>query len=264
MRGHLVFARLPTALIVVKFIPATRVELISVHIPKTAGVSFRNLLKTVYGEGAVVFDYADRVLDPAALCHVDRAAWERTVRDPLIARLEAEPALRVVHGHFAAGKYFARFPAARRIVWLREPVARLVSHYQYWRGLPHAGHGLHRRLLEENLSLEEFASLDPMRDCMSRLFLDGAALEDFDFVGLQEHFDEDLAAATTLFGWPPLEALVENRTGSSAETLTALDPAARRRLEDLNPADMDLYRLGLKLRGERILNPQTRARLARG
>lgn len=264
MRGHLVFARLPTALIVVKFIPATRVELISVHIPKTAGVSFRNLLKTVYGESAVLFDYADRLLDPAALCHTDRAAWERTQRDPLIARLEAEPALRVVHGHFAAAKYTARFPEARRIVWIREPVARLVSHYQYWRGLPHAGHGLHKRVLEENLTLEEFAALEPMRDCMSRLFLDGAALEDFDFVGLQECFDEDLAAAAALFGWPPLEALVENRTGSSAETLMSLDPAARRRLEDLNPADMELYRLGLELRRKRILSPQTPGQPARG
>ncbi len=221
-------------------------ELVSVHIPKTAGVTFRNLLLRFYGRAGVALDYDDRILDPQALWNTDRGAWERTRRNPLIARLSADPAVRVIHGHFAAGKYRGVFPEARRIVWLREPVARVVSHYHYWRGLPHGGHGLHRRFLEENLTLEEFAALEPMRDCMSRLFLDGMTPSDFDFVGRQECFDEDAARLARLLGWPeselPASAAVENQGVGSASELAGLDAATRRRLEELNPLDTALYR----------------------
>jgi hypothetical protein len=233
----------------------TRMELISVHIPKTGGVSFRQLLQRVYGAAGVVFDYADRILDPGALYQTDRAQWERTERRPFIARVEADPDVRVIHGHFAARKYGGVFPEAARVVWLREPVARLVSHYHYWRGLPHGGHGLHRRLLEENLSLEEFASLPLMQDSMSRQFLEGVGLEGFDFVGRQEFFDEDLAALARLLGWVSSELVgpsaVENRSEDSAASLASLDGPTRQRLQELNPADIALYRQASELAARR-------------
>ena len=167
-----------------------------------------------------------------------------------LRRPDVGAAARVIHGHFAVRKYAGLYPEARRIVWLREPVARLVSHYHYWRGLPHGGHNLHRRLLEENLSLEAFAALDPMRDCMSRLFLAGSALEDFAFVGRQECFAEDLPHLARTLGWPAMPAgtAVENRGAYAAGEL---DKAVRRRLQALNPADTALYRRAGELAGRR-------------
>lgn len=222
-------------------------ELISIHVPKTAGVSFRLLLQKVYGEREVAFDYGDRVLDPAAPFRADPPAWAREQRAAFLARLaRREPAARVVHGHFSAGKYAGEFPGARRIVWLREPVARLVSHYCYWRELPPGDNALHRQVVEQCLSLEEFAALEPMRDAMSRTFLAGVDPGALDFVGRQENFDADLARLAALLGWPPealpAQAGIENRTGRSAGMLRELSPAALDRLRELNPGDVALYR----------------------
>ncbi len=219
-------------------------ELISIHVPKTAGVSFRRLLQRVYGESEVALDYDDRVLDPTSDFRRDPVAWMQGTRARYLETLRTrEPAARVVHGHFAAGKYAGEFPEARRIVWLREPIARLVSHYCYWLDLPPTNNALHRRLVEERLSLEEFAALEPMRDVMSGTFLGGVDLEELDFVGLQENFDEDLHRLGRLLGWPPVPARaeVENRTGRSETMLRSLDAGTVSRLRDLNPGDVALY-----------------------
>ena len=221
-------------------------ELISIHVPKTAGVSFRRLLQRVYGESEVALDYGDRVLDPTSDFRRDPAAWTQGTRARYLETLRAqEPAARVVHGHFTAGKYAGEFPEARRIVWLREPIARLVSHYCYWLDLPPTSNALHRRLVEERLSLEEFAALEPMRDVMSGTFLGGVDFAELDFVGLQENFDEDLRRLGRLLGWPgesiPARAEVENRTGSSENMLRSLDAETISRLQGLNSGDVALY-----------------------
>lgn len=220
-------------------------ELISIHVPKTAGVSFRRILERVYGKSQVAFDYDDRVLDPAAPFRADPAAWRAGPRAEFLARLrQNEP--RVVHGHFSAGKYAGEFPAARRLVWLREPIARLVSHYCYWLDLPPTNNSLHRHVVENDLTLEEFAALEPMRDAISRTFLHGIEREDLAFIGLQERFDEDLGRLGRLLGWPagsiPDRAEVENRTGRSEQMLRELSAAAVARLQALNAADLELYR----------------------
>lgn len=221
-------------------------ELISIHVPKTAGVSFRRLLQRVYGEREVALDYDDRVLDPTSAFRANPAAWAQGPRARYLDTLRTrEPAARVVHGHFAVGKYAGEFPEARRIVWLREPIARLVSHYCYWLELPPTNNALHRRLVEERLSLEEFAALEPMRDVMSGTFLGGMDFAELDFVGLQENFDEDLHRLGRLLGWPkeliPARAEVENRTGHSETMLCSLDAGTVSRLRDLNPGDVALY-----------------------
>lgn len=47
------------------------VELISLHVPKAAGTSFRSVLRAVYGEHAVWADYGQYVEDPHVLFRKD-------------------------------------------------------------------------------------------------------------------------------------------------------------------------------------------------
>lgn len=226
-------------------------ELISIHVPKTAGVSFRRILERVYGKADVAFDYDDRVLDPAAPFRADPVAWRDGPRAECLARL-GRLGPRVVHGHFSAGKYAGEFPHARRIVWLREPIARLVSHYCYWCELPPANNTLHRHVVENALTLEQFAELEPMRDAVSRTFLRGLERDDLAFVGLQERFDDDLRRLGRLLEWPadarPARVAVENRTGASEQMLADLSAGAVARLRDLNAADLALYQWALDRR----------------
>lgn len=215
-------------------------ELISVHIPKTAGVTFRSLLHSMYGKAAVRLDYGDRVLDPASTFQTDRSAWQAEAHRE-VASLPGT--VRVVHGHFCAEKYADAFPEARWIVWLREPVARLVSHYHYWRNLSPTSHTLHRRLLDERLSLLEFARLPAMQNILADVFLGGLPLERFAFVGVQEHFAADLERLARRMGWtlPPVVG-EENRNARPDYQTRLPGPGERAEIAALNAADVALYR----------------------
>ncbi len=226
-------------------------ELISVHIPKTAGVTFRNVLRHVYGAAAVNFDYGDRALDPEATCRVDPAAWAAETQQRVRT---LPPAVRVVHGHFSSSKYDAVFPAAQKVIWLREPVARLISHYHYWRELPVTPHPLHRRLLGENLSLLEFARLEPMRNILSRVFLPDTGLNDFAFVGLQEHFESDLTQLARLLHWArPLVYEEANRNLQAAYRREPLRDAIWAEIAELNAEDSAIYSEALASRARRLV-----------
>lgn len=225
---------------------SARPELVSVHIPKTAGTSFRHILKQVYGEGAVV--------------RLDINARGQKVRlDEALYEAAALPAgVRVVHGHFTPAAVAERFPGVEKlpaITWLRHPVDRVISNYFY----------LKKRLAEEldeeakglnilrkmQRSLLEYAA-DEMNRNRQHKFLEGRALEDFTFVAIQEYYDEDLAAMGKHLGWPPVEAVQYNVTGTGP-VVSAEDRAT---IAALNPLDMALYEQGLALRERRLGTPR--------
>lgn len=223
-------------------------ELIVCHIPKTAGTSLRGALAAAYGEHEVVHDQADRVADPASRFSTDFDGWLAEVDIELQSPF---PWPRVVSGHFWLGKYARAFPAATRVTWLREPAARIVSWFTYWRSLPlEEGNPVHAAVKDGRMGLEEFAAQDIVRDQMTRIFLRGYALEDLHFVGIVEHFDEDLSALAALLGWPRVETLYANRTPQSAFA-SPPDPGLLAAIRELNPADTALYRRALELRETR-------------
>ena len=205
--------------------------IVSVHVPKTGGVTFREALAELAG-AHMVQDYADQPLAP-------RSAWRR-LRERL-RKVELPPGTRVVHGHFVAAKYWRVYPEARYVVWFREPIERLVSHYHYWQREPDLAHPLCRRLVEEKLSLEAFAALPELRDVHAR-FLGGVPVERFAFVGLTERFDEGMELFARAFC--PERAIAAERRNANPERggeRYDLPPATRRALEDANRIDLALY-----------------------
>jgi len=145
---------------------------ISVHIPKTAGTTFRELLANCFGDDLCLF----------------YGGW----RDRHLAPMVQPPSsLRCIHGHFHARDFEAPFPDARRIVWLRDPVERVCSEYEH--------HCRHRdpqnplsTLVGVGAGLLEFAEHREARNTQSRV-LQGLAIDDFAFVGISELFDAELA-----------------------------------------------------------------------
>ena len=205
--------------------------IVSVHIPKTGGVTFREVLAELAG-GHLVLDYDDRPLAP-------RSRW-RALRERL-RRTSLPPGTRVVHGHFVAAKYGRSHPEARFVTWLRDPVERLASHYHYWLREPDPKNATCRRLLEGRLDLVQFAALPEMRDVHAR-FLAGVPIERFAFVGLTEAFDEGMELFRRLFC--PERSLAIARRNANPERRGEryeLEPAVRERIAALNRADEDLY-----------------------
>jgi hypothetical protein len=216
--------------------------MISIHVPKTGGESFRDVLEQVT-DGHLQRDYGDQPLAPLTLRHRFELAR---------ARPHLEPGTRAVHGHFVATKYWRRFPGARYLIWMREPVERLASHYHYWRRKPDRSNPTCRRLLEEDLSLVAFAALPELRDVQARLLGD-VPVEALAFVGITERYDESIELFRRALA-PDLPILAA-RTNANPERTGErydLDPGVRAAIADLNGRDREVYGRALA-RFERLL-----------
>jgi hypothetical protein len=224
------------------------VELIAIHVPKCAGTTFAVLLGAWYGK-AVLYDGPDRILDPESSFQRDFEAWKKTLTE--LGRLRAEP-IKAISGHIWAGKYDDVFPGARKIIWLRDPIHRLVSHYFFWKSLPSSPHSLHRLVTEQNLSLLEFAQIPQMQNILVNAFMRERTLRDFDFVGITEHFQDDLSWLASRMKWKNAAVGTTERRNTNEEYRAfRLDPELEKKLRALNAADLELYESALELRRRR-------------
>ncbi|MEL6866383.1 MAG: sulfotransferase family 2 domain-containing protein [Bacteroidota bacterium] len=221
-----------------------KVQLVSVHIPKTAGTSFRNILKQTYGEEGVI--RLDINLGNEKI-RVNQQAFEGKKLDKKV---------KVLHGHFSPEllhKYFAIGPEVPTITWLRHPVDRVISNYYY----------LEKRLKEElqeqakglnilskmQRSLLEYAHAQVNRNRIGK-FLRGTELEDLHFIGIQDYFSEDLHQMAKAMNWGGITELRHNITGSKYE----VSEADRQKIAELNETDMALYEKALRIREQRLKN----------
>jgi len=205
--------------------------IISVHIPKTAGSSFRDLLIRQFG-GQVRLDY-----DQKPLRH-------RSDGTPIPAVAVPEDAdCAVLHGHFVADR--VHLPAGtvpRYAVWLRHPVERVLSHYFFWRREPYLDQPLCRRLIEQDLSAEAFAADPAMRD-LQRFFLGDLPAASLAFVGITERFGESIERFNAVFG-TELQGTVTanvNPDQSDGGYRRLVGERTYAAIAALNPRDMRLY-----------------------
>ena len=212
------------------------VELISIHIGKTAGTTFRAVLSHIYQEQNVLWDYPPYPYKPPA---------------PLPENIRA------IHGHVSVKKYQGFFPNAKRVVWLRHPLFRLISEYYFARLYKDKGNHLHRSLIEEELSFSEFVERPAAQNIMSG-YITGTSLEGFFFVGLQEFYASDLKELESMMGWehqtvPMRNANPEPEYHTQVSRILE-DVDLVQRVAELNSKDMALYEKALALRAKRTGN----------
>jgi len=159
-----------------------------------------------------------------------------------------------IHGHFLPLKYLLL--SVKRevtfITWLRDPLERLVSHYYYWKKYydPGAAPWLHRRMVEENWSLERFCLSPELQNVYGQFFW-GFPLEYFDFIGITEHYAEDLAWFSQKYLQTSLEAYAEN-VGNISGRYPIAD-SLRREIERFHEDDIKLYGKALAMRQARLV-----------
>ena len=209
-------------------------ELLSVHIPKTAGTAFRHILEEVYGINKVIGDYPpDKIHQP----------------DSKIAST-----IKVIHGHFLPSKYQGYYPQAKRIVWLRHPIFRLISEYFFAKTIQDRENAIHAQLLNNNLNILEFAQIPEMRNFLTQ-HLQGLELQEFDFVGLQEFYQEDLQDLQKIMGWQNIQPIIKNNNcypqyqKSLQEILS--NTTLINQIAELNQEDLQIYQHALNLRAKR-------------
>ena len=215
------------------------VELIVVHIPKTAGITFQTILNQIYGTQYIYYDYEEssipRVYKPA----------------------DIPSEIRAIHGHFAINKYDNFFPDAKRIIWLRHPIYLLISLYFYWRNIPAVNpddNSIVGKIQRSKMGLYEFAEQPEVRNILCQNIC-GRKLTNFYFIGLQEFFTQDLAELKTLLGWPAFNIGLANTNPNLKYEDDLQEVFANKtiinKLVENNRADLDLYQEALNLRAKR-------------
>jgi hypothetical protein len=224
---------------------ATETALISMHIPKTAGTSFAKILKEVYGHENVSSLHVQNIND-----NVPRI----TYNDQPYNKQVFSNQTKVLHGHF----HYAHLqdvihpsPTTPVITWLRHPVARVVSAYRYvdkiFREEVSDTDPRFNILKTVKRNMMEYAHSQQNRNLIAQ-FMQGSQLSDFHFIGILEHFEEDLAYLASLLGWQNYTVPHLNRTSSTRPPLAEFKQDAIRLW---NQEDMEIYEEVLALRKER-------------
>ncbi len=208
-----------------------RIELLSLHIPKTAGTSLRNMLKEHYGEEhAVRFD-------------ISHASGRIDIENQIFSKSKLPKKIRVVHGHFyysTAVELLELSDDVKWISWVRDPVERVISNYFYLskrlkEELDEEARGLNI-LAKMQKTLLEYAHNEINRNRMFK-FLDGAALEKFFFIGLYENYNEDIMELAAKLDIAVPEILQHNITGTKKE----VSQDEIEEIRELNKQDIEIY-----------------------
>ena len=196
--------------------------LLSVHIPKTAGASFRRILAQLFEEDFIL------------------KYWQMTdARGRVIAAIP--PNVRCVHGHFPPDELLEEFPRAELITWVRDPIERVISSYHHRLREPDWTHPVTRELHERKLSLVQFAALELMRNEMSRYF-GSRRPEDFSFIGITEDFEASFERFLRRFNFRRVAIPRDNCNPHRTTERYDIDPETRRAIAALNEQDVSLYR----------------------
>jgi Sulfotransferase family len=168
--------------------------LISVHIPKTAGSSFREALQENFAD-RLYLDYTDRPLSTNTKDHLRRFSNKCKLR---AFRGRFQKQYDAAHGHFIADKYAFLGGDARHAVFFRDPVDRVISHYRHRMRNPSPIDPVNKLLHDDHMPVEAFSEL-PSQQNLYATFLGNMPVEKFDFVGLTEEYGKSLKLAEEIF-----------------------------------------------------------------
>lgn len=230
-------------------------RLLFLHLPKTAGSSFRRIIEKQYGPRAV-WTIGDRTADDIdALVGLPASRLDR---------------IRAIVGHIPYGLHRLLPWPVDYVTILREPVDRVVSHFYYASRMETSP--LHQEVLATGGDLAAYVTRAPSQayfnNGQTRLL--GSAdpktaapagmpaliaakrrlAEEFAFIGLTERLDDFVTALAAAYDWRRPKLRWHNR-GSNRPPLAAIPAETRQTIERFNALDIDLYRYAAELASKR-------------
>lgn len=220
----------------------SKLEYISLHIPKTAGTSFYKTLEDAYGiDGIARFDIKSNI----GKLLLNQQEYHETFLPHNFQLLQ---------GHFSVKDLYEHFPTSANIpiiTWLRNPIDRVISNYYYLAETLQAmmsTHEKNRAVLDKMMkSLEEFICSDVNRNKMSAM-TDGKSLQEFFFIGIYEYYTDDLLFLSSLLR-RRLNSFEVNKTTNKNSVISE---EIKLLIEHNNQNDMELYKEALSIRERRF------------
>lgn len=196
-----------------------------VHIPKTAGTSFRDSLGDIFGDG-LYCDYGpDEATSPAVIEYIHK----RNAYPEFASFLAEQPKLICLSGHYPIKKYGPFFYIKNIMLFGRNPIQRTISQYEHI-----------RRVEGCTESLESFCSKPAHMNLQTRN-IGRVPYSLIGFIGLQEFYSESLQLLRSQLGLQVQESFLNiNEQRSSVKYQPDSEMLAI--LEKNNEQDLILYK----------------------
>lgn len=241
--------------------------LISVHIPKSGGQTFEKYLGDVFGSRRLLLDYGpDNIMTQEASLKRQAPIPEEKKeklksllrrsnlgitlynyyllhKNVILPDAASKEDIECIHGHFFASKYLSQYPDAPIVTWMRDPVQRLISNYEFWLRTPEAAKKWFR---EEKPSFEGFALSSHMKNEMIQ-YLDGVPLDSLAFVGITEDYTRSILKFNRFLrdtygiNTFPKEISHRNVNPQRVKKTYDIDPSLEERIREFHDLDIKLY-----------------------
>ncbi|MEA3491829.1 MAG: sulfotransferase family 2 domain-containing protein [Campylobacterota bacterium] len=204
----------------------TNQHLLFIHIPKTAGTSFRLAAKDFYGEENIFFDYSPDSVETSSeildSIYIKKDPYE------LYRELTKKP-LSFLSGHFPEKKYMMFYEATNIISFVRDPVKQVVSHYNH-----------HIKYLDYKKEFYDFINDARFQNIQSRL-LSRRNIGMYGFLGVTDQYDKSIEIFNAVYQ-ANLLSIYENRSDNSTVNAEEIDKNIIDLIYRFNEEDIKFYK----------------------
>jgi len=203
-------------------------HILFVHIPKTAGTSFRLAMQEWATEEHTFYDYGE------SSAETSKTILSHVYKDKDIYSLHKEMQKHeklFFSGHFHVGKYMHLFKTTDVITFLRDPVYQVFSHYKHFKKY----HG-YTKTLEDFIKEERFCNFQSK-------MLQAKPLELFGFIGLVEEYALSIKIINFLFN-TNLKVFTSNQINEYHDELS---DELKKLIYKYNTKDVMLYKQAKKI-----------------
>ena len=206
-------------------------KLINIHIPKTAGTSFRKSLEQNYQN--LSYDYGHKIGRETDELISEFDDFNRNLI------LEKYKSIDCISGHILPIKYKKLHDLDWKfITWLKEPSQRLYSHYLHLiRDCEKNDFG--KYLVDNKILFEDFVFLPKVRNFYQRFFYNFPT-EHYFFIGIVERYKEDLLKLSDLLSMNFIE-YNENRNGERSNNIYDIESNLLDKIKKYHSDDYSLY-----------------------
>lgn len=216
--------------------------LIFVHVPKTAGSTFKSLISKEFNSKDILV--------------IDSPSW---ISEELIVNRSNLPGsvtqkpnsnIKFMCGHFKATKALNMYPDATLITWLRNPVERVVSQYYYYLGASYTYGVRTEHRTYDLVTLEDFIKYSSHQNIATSLL--DVPLDRFKFIGIKEHFKEELKRFNRVMRFNLNQPTVDYNVNSKKQNINenySVSEEIRELIRYHNKKDVEMYEECLKKAG---------------
>ncbi len=211
-------------------------HILFVHIPKTAGTSFRLAAQKFFGIKNTFYDYS--LSSPETSENIRKHFYK--TKDIYSLGQEFKKYKRLFFcGHFHVTRYMSLFNTLNVVTFVRNPVEQVISHYKH-----------HVRDNDYKEDIVSFIKDERYKNVQSRI-LAGKPIELFGFIGLTEEYSKSIELINSYYGLD-IKVILTNNNIDKNITSATLDNNIIELIKKENSADMNIYKNIKKIFNKRV------------